>query len=329
MNGRHVVTGVAGFIGSTTAETLLERGEFVVGVDSINHHYDPSIKDSNLAQLARYPNFEFVKVDLCEVDYSTLLERGDTVYHLAALAGVRDSWATNFSAYVHSNVQATQRLLEAATVAGVERVVYASSSSVYGNAAVYPVTETTLTKPHSPYGVTKLAAEHLCSLYAANRGLSVVSLRYFTVYGPRQRPDMAIHRIVKAGLEGTSFEVYGDGSQRRDFTFVSDVVHANLLAGSVDVAPGTVVNIAGGTDISLNDLIAEIGEAIGRPVEVSYKDWAAGDVRRTGGEIDLATAQLGWIPDVAIDEGVRAQVAWHRSLIEAESRSLSASSAAS
>lgn len=315
MQGRlpkHVVTGACGFIGSTTAERLLTEGKSVVGIDSMNDHYDPRIKAMNLALLERHANFRFVRGDLRSVALRRLLDEGDIVYHLAALSGVRDSWASRFGAYLEANVEATQALLEACVASGVARVVYASSSSVYGNAAAYPVSEAASTRPHSPYGVTKLAGEQLCSLYGANRGLSTVSLRYFTVYGPRQRPDMAIYRIIQAGLNGTTFRVFGDGTQRRDFTFVGDVVRANIAAGSADVAPGTVVNVAGGTDISLTDLISEVGRAIGRPVSIEFGAPSAGDVARTGGTIDRIIDRLGWQPMTSIEQGIQTQVAWHR-----------------
>lgn len=226
---------------------------------------------------------------------------------------MRLSWSDGFQTYDECNVLATQRLLEAARQAGTPRVVYASSSSVYGNAGRYPVLETDLPRPHSPYGVTKLAAEHLCNLYARNYGVSTVSLRYFTVYGPRQRPDMAHHRLIEAALDQTNFPLYGDGSHIRDFTFVGDAVRANVLAGTADVAPGTVVNICAGGSTVMRDLIDAVGKAVGQPVPVEQQPEQPGDVRQTGGSNELAAMELGWSPATSLADGIAAQVDWHRS----------------
>lgn len=216
---RHLVTGAAGFIGSQLVEALLGAGEEVVGLDAFTPYYDRSQKEANLADVRDQPCFQLIEADLRDADLESLLAGVNVVYHQAAQPGVRLSWSEGFAAYDGCNVLATQRLLEACRATGVDRVVYASSSSVYGNADYYPVTEADLPRPHSPYGVTKLAAEHLCSLYAANYGLSTVSLRYFTVFGPRQRPDMAFHRLIEGALVGDPFPLYGDGSHVRDFTF--------------------------------------------------------------------------------------------------------------
>jgi nucleoside-diphosphate-sugar epimerase len=225
---------------------------------------------------------------------------------------VRLSWSEHFDVYARCNVLATQRLLEASVRAGVGRFVYASSSSIYGNADHYPTDETMSPRPHSPYGVTKLAAEHLCNAYAANHGLRTISLRYFTVYGPRQRPDMAIHRLIEAALDGEPFPLYGDGSHSRDFTFVDDVVAANRAAAVADIAPGTVLNVCGGAGTTMAELIDAVGEAVGRPVRVDRQPEQPGDVRRTGGDGTRARELLGWAPTCSVVEGVAAQVAWHR-----------------
>ena len=307
-----VITGVAGFIGSSLADELLATGEAVIGIDSFTDYYDPAGKRRNLEHSMRHPSFRLVEGDLCDLDLVELLTGVDVVYHQAGQPGVRLSWSAGFPEYARLNVVATQRLLEAAKTAGVPRVVYASSSSVYGNAARYPTTEDDLPAPHSPYGVTKLAAEHLCNLYAANWGLSTVSLRYFTVYGPRQRPDMAIHRMVESGLRGAPFPLFGDGSAVRDFTFVSDAVAANVAAARADVAPGTVVNVAGGGEIQVSELLDVVGAACGSPVPVDERPPMAGDVRRTGGTIDRAVELIGWEPRRSIVDGVAEQVAWHR-----------------
>jgi len=266
---RALVTGCAGFIGSHLTEALLARGHDVTGVDCLTDYYDVAVKRRNLTGARQHAGFSFVEADLEEADLAALLDGADVVFHLAGQPGVRLSWSAGFGAYVSRNVVVTQRLLEAAMRTPPQRIVFSSSSSVYGNAASYPTTESTLPAPHSPYGVTKLAAEQMCNLYAANWGLSTVSLRYFTVYGPRQRPDMGLHKFIEATRAGAPVTVYGDGKQIRDFTFVADVVNANLAAAQADVAPGTVVNIAGGRPVTVNELLATLGEALGREVEIT------------------------------------------------------------
>lgn len=308
---RVLLTGAAGFVGSTTAERLLETGCDVVGIDVLNDHYDPVIKQSHLVGLQEHERFEFVESDLATVEMAPLLDGVDTVIHLAALAGVRTSWASQFAEYATSNVVATQRILQGALEANIGRVVYASSSSIYGNAAAYPVDESALPAPHSPYGATKLAGEHLCCLYAKNFGLSTVSLRYFTVYGPRQRPDMAIHRLIECALLQRPFPLFGDGSQERDFTFVDDVVEANLAATSAEVTPGLVANVAGGGSISMIDLIALVEEKVGCSVPLDRRPASPGDVQRTGGSIERARQELSWKPQITVEEGVERQVEWH------------------
>jgi nucleoside-diphosphate-sugar epimerase len=308
----HLVTGAAGFIGSQLAEALLDEGHDVVGVDAFTPYYDRAVKEANLATLRDRPGFRFIEADLREADSEDLLAGVEVVYHQAAQPGVRLSWSDGFATYDSCNVVATQRVLEAARRTGVGRIVYASSSSVYGNADSYPVTETDLPRPHSPYGVTKLAAEHLCGLYAANHGLSTVALRYFTVYGPRQRPDMAFHRLIEGALDQQPFPLYGDGSHIRDFTYVGDVVRANVLAGTADVEPGTVVNVCAGGSTVLRDVIDAVGEAVGSPVPIEQHPEQPGDVQRTGGSNDAARRLLGWEPQTTLAEGIAAQVAWHR-----------------
>ncbi|HEX7168581.1 MAG TPA: NAD-dependent epimerase/dehydratase family protein [Acidimicrobiales bacterium] len=308
---RALVTGAAGFVGSTLVDRLLELGHHVVGVDAFTPYYGEQRKRDNLAEASAHPNFGLVEGDLCEIELGRVLDGADVVFHQAAQPGVRLSWSQGFEQYVHDNVVATQRLLEFVKDSSVERVVYASSSSVYGNAAAYPTTEDTLPAPHSPYGVTKLAAEHLCGLYAANYGVPTVSLRYFTVYGPRQRPDMATHRLVSAALTGTSFPLYGDGSHLRDFTFVDDIVDANIAAATADVPPGTVCNAAGGGEVSMADLIALVGELAGREVAIERLPEQPGDVKRTGGTIERAARLLSWSPKTPLEKGLRAQVDWH------------------
>src|SRR3954454_2167315 len=252
---RALVTGVAGFIGSTRTHAVLARGDQVVGVDCSTPYYDRAAKDANLATAGQSDRFELIETDLRSDDVESLVDGVDVVFHQAAQPGVRLSWSTGFEDYVSHNVLATQRLLEAVKANTSAKFIYASSSSVYGNAPAYPTTEDDVPRPHSPYGVTKLAAEHLCSLYASNFGVPTVSLRYFTVYGPGQRPDMAFNRFIRATLAGEPITVYGTGEQVRDFTYVDDVVQANLLAAEGDVPPGSVFNVSGGSDISVNEVL--------------------------------------------------------------------------
>jgi len=308
----HLVTGAAGFVGSQLVDVLLAAGHDVVGVDAFTPYYDRATKEANLDAARQHDRFRLVDVDLRDADLRPLLDGVDTVYHQAAQPGVRLSWSDGFATYDSCNVLATQRVLEAALRSGVRRVVYASSSSVYGNAETYPVHETDLPRPHSPYGVTKLAAEHLCGLYAANHGLSTVALRYFTVYGPRQRPDMAFHRLVEAALDQEPFPLYGDGSHVRDFTYVGDVVEANVLAGRADAPAGTVVNVCAGGSTVLRDVIDAVGEAVGAPVPVERLGEQAGDVQRTGGSNEAAARILGWAPRTSLADGIAAQADWHR-----------------
>jgi nucleoside-diphosphate-sugar epimerase len=306
-----LVTGVAGFIGSRLAETLVNQGWSVVGVDCYTDYYGRPAKEANLSAVRAADAFTFVEGDLNDVGLPAILDGVDVVFHQAAQAGVRDSWGNGFASYVHHNVLATQRLLEEALQAGVRRFVYASSSSVYGNAERYPTVESDVVRPFSPYGVTKLAAENLVSAYARNFGLSSISLRYHTVYGPRQRPDMAIHRLIKAALTGEPFPLFAAGDFVRDFTFVDDICRANVLAAQANVEPGAVFNLAGGESITMSGLIDRIGEIVGREVPIEERPGQAGDVRRTDADWSKAQKQLGWEPVTSLDEGLRAQVEWH------------------
>ncbi len=310
---RALVTGAAGFIGSSLVDRLLDEEYAVVGVDCFTEYYDETAKRSNIAQASRSDSFVLSELDLRTDDLDGLLEDVDVVFHQAGQPGVRLSWDLGFEMYDTCNVLATQRLLEACRRTGVPRVVYASSSSVYGNAAHYPVSEDMLPAPHSPYGVTKLAAEHLCGLYAANYGLSVVALRYFTVFGPRQRPDMAHHRLIEAALDDVPFPLFGDGTHVRDFTFVGDVVDANVLAGRAEVPGGTVVNVCAGGSTKMSDLIDAVGVAVGRDVRIDSLPEQAGDVRRTGGDASRAAELLGWAPSTTLADGIARQTEWHRS----------------
>ncbi len=309
---RAVVTGAAGFIGSHLTERLLADGWDVLALDRLSDYYPRETKLANVAAYRDHPAVDVSEADLVRADLDPLLEGADAVFHLAGQPGVRASWAGGFDQYVVDNVQATQRLLEAAVRRGVGRIVYSSSSSVYGDNTDYPSTERSLPRPVSPYGVTKLAAEHLVGLYAATHGLSTVALRYFTVYGPRQRPDMATHRLVEAALHGTRFTLNGDGGQQRDFTFVGDVVAANVAAGGADCAPGTVVNVAGGSSVTMTDLIDLVEELAGARIDLVRTGDQAGDVRRTGADTTTARRVLDWAPTTSLRDGVSAQVDWHK-----------------
>ena len=310
---RALVTGVAGFIGSALAEALVLDGYEVRGIDCFNSYYDAAVKRSNVAALLDDLRFELVETDVRWGDLRPALAGVDIVFHLAAQPGVRGSWGQGFEPYVQNNILGTQRLLEAARHAALRRFVFASSSSVYGNTPADPVTEDDDPRPHSPYGVTKLAAEHLCSLYAANWGVPTISLRYFSVYGPRQRPDMAIHRMVEAALAGARFPLYGTGSQARDFTAVADVVRATVAAASADVEPGTVMNIASGTAVTIGDLVGLTASLLDREIHLDHRPAQKGDVDRTRASIDRAQRELGWTPRVDLRTGLEAQVAWHLS----------------
>jgi UDP-glucuronate 4-epimerase len=308
---RALVTGAAGFVGSHLVEALVAGGDTVLGVDCFTPYYDVAQKRANAAAFAS-PAVELLDVDLRVAAIEPLLDGVDVVFHQSGQPGVRLSWSSGFREYVEQNVIVTQRLLEAVRAAGARRFVNASSSSVYGNQSRYPTREDDLPAPFSPYGVTKLAAEHLCAVYAANWGLPTVSLRYFTVFGPRQRPDMSIYRLCESAVGGGAFPRYGDGRQIREFTYVADIVAGNLAAAAADVAPGTTVNLAGGSEITVADLIVLVGDVAGAAVDVEACPAEPGDSRRNGGAIDRAHDLLGWEPHVSLRDGIVAQLAWHR-----------------
>ncbi|HET8603395.1 MAG TPA: NAD-dependent epimerase/dehydratase family protein [Marmoricola sp.] len=302
---RAIVTGAAGFVGSHLCAHLLEQGDEVVGIDCLTDYYDPRRKEANLATLRGREGFTEHRVDLTAAALPTLFEQCDVVYHLAGQPGVRGSWGEDFQPYVSRNVLATQRVLEAAREVSLWKVVYASSSSVYGDAETYPTTEDMRPQPVSPYGVTKLAAEHLCELYRTTSGVPTVSLRLFTVYGPRQRPDMAFSRLVECALDDQPFLLYGDGEQSRDFTYVGDVVTAMRQAA---LSPWTgVANIGGGSRITMNEVVAKVGTLAGH-VDVVRLPSQRGDVRHTAADISVARAGFGYAPRVSIDEGLARMV---------------------
>ena len=304
-----LITGVAGFIGSHLAGALADRGADVVGLDCFTDYYGRDIKEANLATLSGRPAFRFEETALQTADLGRLLEGVTHVFHLAAQAGVRKSWGADFTTYTTHNIDATQRLLEAVKGRPIARLVYASSSSVYGDLAVIPMTEDVPLQPVSPYGVTKLAAEHLCHLYHVNYGVPAVSLRYFTVYGPRQRPDMAFNRFIRAALTGEAITLYGDGEQTRDFTFVADAVAATMAAGDRG-RPGAVYNIGGGSRISVNGVLEKIAHITGRTLDVRREPAQKGDMRDTFADTTRARADLGFAPAHSLDEGLAAECDW-------------------
>jgi UDP-glucuronate 4-epimerase len=307
------VTGCAGFIGSHLSERLIGAGHEVTGVDCLTPFYARSDKERNLGALGATGGFRFVEADLRSADLGEVLRDAEVVFHLAGQPGVRESWGAGFVDYVGHNVLATQRLLDACLRAPkLRRLIYASSSSIYGNADVHPTSELAMPRPFSPYGVSKLAGEHLVSAYAQNCELPTVALRYFTVYGPRQRPDMAMHRFIEAALEGESAPLFSDGHQVRDFTFVDDVVAANLASAASELGPGTVLNVAGGSHASVNEVIALIAKLTGNHLLVDRQAARAGDVTVTSGNVDKIRRLLDWQPTVALEQGLARQVAWHR-----------------
>jgi len=304
-----LVTGAAGFIGSHLCEHLLDRGVDVVGLDCFTDYYARPIKEANLSHNTGKPGFRFVEARIQDADLAGVLAGATHVFHLAAQAGVRKSWGRDFRVYTEHNVDASQRLLEACVGRPLHRFVYASSSSVYGDNVSIPMREDALPQPVSPYGVTKLAAEQLCYLYHVNHGVPTASLRYFTVYGPRQRPDMGFHRFITAAIAGDPIHLYGDGEQTRDFTFVRDAVAATAAAGNRGV-PGRSYNIGGGSRVSINHVLDIIGRVVGRPLDVRREPTQKGDMRDTFADTTLARADLGFAPTVSLEEGIEAEYRW-------------------
>ncbi len=306
---RALVTGVAGFIGSSLAEMLIARDTDVIGVDCFTDYYHRSIKEDNLSKLLSKSRFHFTELNLLNCNVAELLKGVTHVFHLAAQAGVRRSWGQDFSICTSLNIDVTQALLDACVHQPIERFVYASSSSVYGNQVDLPMREDALPRPVSPYGVTKLAGEQLCLLYHLNHDVPAVALRYFTVYGPRQRPDMAFHRFLKAAIDGTPVHLYGDGQQTRDFTFVDDIVTATMTAATAGI-PGRVYNVGGGSRVSMNQVIELIAKITDSSLEINRDVTQSGDMRDTYADITLARNDLGFDPTVALPDGLRAQHEW-------------------
>jgi UDP-glucose 4-epimerase len=311
-SGHALVTGAAEFIGSHLVERLLRDGVRVTGVDCFTGYYDPLLKRRNLEAAARDPGFTLIELDLARDDLARLPD-ATAVFHQAAQPGVRASWGREFETYVQHNVLATQRLLERYLRVPLERFVYASSSSVYGDAERFPTPEDALPRPFSPYGVTKLAGEHLALLYGRNFGMPVVSLRYFTVYGPRQRPDMAFHRFCRALWTGEPLAVYGDGRQSRDFTYVDDAIEANLRAWR-RAKPQAIYNVGGGSQVEVLEAIAILERACGAKARIEWKPLPPGDPPRTRADATRLSADLEWVPSVPIERGLAAEAAWTREL---------------
>jgi len=304
-----LVTGAAGFIGSHLTGALLDRGYEVTGLDSFTDYYPRPIKEANLAANAGREGFRVIEGSVQHADLAALLEDKTHVFHLAAQAGVRKSWGRDFRTYTENNVEATQKLLEACVGRPLHRFVYASSSSLYGDNVTFPMREDALPQPVSPYGVTKLAAEQLCYLYHVNYQVPTTSVRYFTVYGPRQRPDMAFNKFIKAALAGQPITLFGDGEQTRDFTYVSDAVAATVAAGEKGV-PGRAYNVGGGSRVTVNHVLDIIGRLTGKPLDVRREAVQKGDMRDTFADTTLARADLGFAPAVSLEEGLEAEYRW-------------------
>jgi nucleoside-diphosphate-sugar epimerase len=308
---RAVVTGCAGFIGSHLVDRLLSEGWSILGIDSLAPTYDSVGRRRQVERLAGLEGFEFIEGDINRIDLTELVGDAEVVFHLAARPGVRASWR-DFATASDANILATQKVLDAVASNPDTRLVFSSSSSVYGSAEDFPVAESRPLAPISPYGVTKAACEALLSAYASQYAVSLTSLRYFTVYGPRQRSDMAFTRWIRSALRGVPLPVYGDGKAIRDFTYVDDVVDATMLAASPTTTGHRIFNVAGGGPVSVNDVIEMLGEIVGKAIDVHHTDPAKGDPARTGGDTRLIERELGWRPSTDIREGLAKQVEWAR-----------------
>jgi len=310
-----IVTGAAGFIGSHLVEALLNQGQQVIGIDQFSNYYDPALKYKNISQFENHAGFKLIEGDIQSLDWATLLVDVEVIYHQAAQPGVRASWGQSFRVYTEQNINATQVLLEAAKDAlSLKRLVFASSSSVYGDAETLPTHESICPQPVSPYGITKLAAERMCGLYYKNFGVPFTALRYFTVYGPRQRPDMAFHKFFKSVLLKQAIPIYGDGQQTRDYTFVSDAIAANLAAATEPKAVGEIFNIGGGSRVVLTEVIDTMEKVIGQPIRRDYIENALGDARHTAADVSKARKLLGYQPQVTLIDGLTQEWQWFQSL---------------
>ncbi len=306
---RVVVTGAAGFIGSHLCERLLGDGHEVVGIDSFSDYYERVRKEQNLETLRGDRRFTLEEIDLVASDLAKPMRGAKVVFHLAGQPGVRPSWGGHFDRYVQDNIVATQRLLEVLREVAIERLVFASSSSVYGDAEMFPTKETALPRPVSPYGMTKLAAEHLTFVYLRNFGIPATALRYFTVYGPRQRPDMAFVCFMEALVQNEEIEIFGDGEQTREFTYVSDAVDGTVKAATAEVV-GQIINLGGGSRVTLNRVLATLEDISRLEARRRFLPAAPGDPRHTGASINLARERLGWEPRVSLRDGLAKQWRW-------------------
>jgi len=304
-----LVTGAAGFIGSHLCRRLLKEGHYVSGIDSFTDYYPRRIKEANLAPFSKHERFKFFPEDINKLDLNNLLQNIDAVFHLAAQAGVRASWGKNFSIYTRNNIEATQKLLETAKKYRLTKFIYASSSSVYGSSPELPMKETSTLSPFSPYGVSKLAAENLCSLYFRNYGVPTVSLRFFTVYGPGQRPDMAFHRFFKAILLNKPITIYGDGKQTRDFTYVDDIIEANIISLSKG-KEGEIYNIGGGNQLTLKNIFSFLEQICQKKIKLQFEKKQKGDVLHTFANIKKAYVDLDYSPKVSLKEGLQKEWNW-------------------
>ena len=310
-----LVTGAAGFIGSRLSEILLEDYN-VIGIDNFHDYYELTFKKANLKRIHGRNTFKFLEKDITSLGKLDDLPTLKGIFHLAAQPGVRESWKDEFRSYAINNVLGTQQMLDFAVRTETERFIYSSSSSVYGDSLNSPTKEIDKTSPISPYGVSKLTGELLANAYAKTYGIKVRSLRYFTVYGPGQRPDMAIHRIINASLNGSVFELYGDGTQSRDFTYVDDVADANIQAFETPQGENSeVFNVGGGKGISLFDLISAIEQKTGSKLKINVQPKSQGDVQVTMADISAIELSLGWKPQIKFIDGLEKQVNWQKSLL--------------
>lgn len=310
-----IVTGVAGFIGSHLAERLLENDLQVIGIDCFTDYYSKEIKKNNLSGFQNNKNFKFIEQDLMEMDLTSIFKKSKFLFHEAAQPGVRASWGNQFDTYVKDNILVTQKILESAKESKtLEKIVMASSSSVYGEQKGMMIENETIPKPISPYGATKLASENLGLIYASNYNLPITSLRYFTVYGPRQRPDMAFSRFIQANLKQNEIKIYGDGNQSRDFTFISDIIDANIQASKSSLHEN-VLNIGGGSVNSVNQVISTIENITGIKNKVIFKQSQKGDVFRTEASIKMASQTIDYKPKISLKEGLEKQVEWIKKYI--------------